>query len=229
MERELRAQCRALPLHEMGDPFLARRARASARHRASCTRINLERLATRGQRSRSGTACTWAIPDTLVGTDSHTPMINGIGVLAWGVGGLEAESVMFGMPVMLRIPDVIGVRLTGASARRACLRPILRSTVTERLRRRGDVRRVRRVLRPRCERRLSAGERCRRRQHGAGIWRFDRLFSHRSSRRFATCAQLDATSSKWRSCRAYAQRQHLWFDPDSRTALHRTSSRSTWA
>lgn len=74
--------------------------------------LNLERLATvvaakeiDGQR--------WAYPDTLIGTDSHTPMINGIGVLAWGVGGLEAESVIFDMPVMLRIPDVVGVRLSG--------------------------------------------------------------------------------------------------------------------
>ena len=56
----------------------------------------------------------WAVPDTLIGTDSHTPMVNGIGVLAWGVGGLEAESVMFGMPVMLRLPEVIGVRMTGS-------------------------------------------------------------------------------------------------------------------
>ena len=50
----------------------------------------------------------------MIGTDSHTPMVNGIGVLGWGVGGLEAQTVMFGMPTMLRIPDVIGVRLTGA-------------------------------------------------------------------------------------------------------------------
>ncbi|SFO03991.1 aconitate hydratase [Formivibrio citricus] len=74
--------------------------------------INLERLATVVSAKEEGGAL-WAYPDTLIGTDSHTPMINGIGVLAWGVGGLEAESVMFGMPVMLRIPDVIGVRLTG--------------------------------------------------------------------------------------------------------------------
>ena len=74
--------------------------------------INLERLATvvsvgevEGER--------WAYPDTLIGTDSHTPMINGIGILAWGVGGLEAESVIFDMPVMLRIPEIVGVRLTG--------------------------------------------------------------------------------------------------------------------
>ena len=55
----------------------------------------------------------WAVPDTLLGTDSHTPMINGIGVLAWGVGGLEAESAIFGMPVTLRLPDVLGVYLSG--------------------------------------------------------------------------------------------------------------------
>ncbi|MGQ0703025.1 MAG: aconitate hydratase AcnA [Gemmatimonadales bacterium] len=55
-----------------------------------------------------------AYPDTLVGTDSHTTMINGIGVLGWGVGGIEAEAVMLGQPYFMVIPDVIGVKLTGA-------------------------------------------------------------------------------------------------------------------
>lgn len=74
--------------------------------------LNLERLATVATvLNRDGKR--WAVPDTLIGTDSHTPMINGIGVLAWGVGGLEAESVFFGMPVALRVPEVVGVRLTG--------------------------------------------------------------------------------------------------------------------
>ncbi|WP_158915777.1 aconitate hydratase AcnA [Caulobacter sp. S45] len=74
--------------------------------------INLERLATVATTEvRGGVA--WACPDTLIGTDSHTPMINGLGVLGWGVGGLEAESVMFAMPVMMRAPSVVGVRLTG--------------------------------------------------------------------------------------------------------------------
>ena len=73
------------------------------------------------------------MPDTLIGTDSHTPMINGIGVLAWGVGGLEAESVMFGMPVMMRVPDVVGVRMTGR-LRQGVLATDLALTVTERLR-----------------------------------------------------------------------------------------------
>jgi len=75
--------------------------------------INLERLATVvATEQRKGES--WAVPDTLVGTDSHTPMVNGIGVLGWGVGGIEAEGVMFNVPVSLRVPDVIGVRLEGA-------------------------------------------------------------------------------------------------------------------
>lgn len=75
--------------------------------------INLEQLATIVVRNEVD-GIQWLYPDTLIGTDSHTPMINGLGVLGWGVGGLEAEGVMFGMPVMMRVPDVIGVRLTGA-------------------------------------------------------------------------------------------------------------------
>ncbi len=74
--------------------------------------LNLERLASVvATIEKDGRR--WAVPDTLIGTDSHTPMINGIGVLAWGVGGLEAESVFFGMPVSLRVPDVVGIYLTG--------------------------------------------------------------------------------------------------------------------
>ena len=62
----------------------------------------------------------------MIGTDSHTPMINGIGVLGWGVGGLEAQTVMFGMPTMLRIPDVVGVRLDRRACAPACSRPTWR-------------------------------------------------------------------------------------------------------
>jgi aconitate hydratase len=76
---------------------------------------------------------TWLVPDTLIGTDSHTPMINGIGVLGWGVGGLEAQAVMFGMPTMLRIPEVVGVRLRGA-LQAGVLATDLALTVTQRLR-----------------------------------------------------------------------------------------------
>ncbi len=98
--------------------------------------INLEQLATVVEvRTREDGACL-AMPDTLIGTDSHTPMINGIGVLAWGVGGLEAESVMFGMPVMMRLPEVIGVKLSGR-LREGVLATDLALTVTQRLRQRG--------------------------------------------------------------------------------------------
>ena len=58
-------------------------------------------------------------PDTLVGTDSHTTMINGLGIVGWGVGGIEAEAAMLGQPVYFLTPDVVGVHLTG-SLRRRC-------------------------------------------------------------------------------------------------------------
>ncbi|QYJ20614.1 aconitate hydratase AcnA [Achromobacter sp. ES-001] len=91
--------------------------------------INLEQLATVVCQGDDGLL----FPDMMIGTDSHTPMINGIGVLGWGVGGLEAQTVMFGMPTLLCIPDVIGVRLTGALAPGVTATD-LALTVTQRLR-----------------------------------------------------------------------------------------------
>ncbi|HEX2968568.1 MAG TPA: aconitate hydratase AcnA [Bacteroidales bacterium] len=73
-----------------------------------CHQVNLEYLAT-VVAAKDGIL----FPDTLVGTDSHTPMINGIGVLGWGVGGIEAEAVMLGQPMYFKMPEVIGLRLTG--------------------------------------------------------------------------------------------------------------------
>lgn len=73
-----------------------------------CHQVNLEYLA-KGIIARDG----WAFPDTLVGTDSHTPMVNGIGVIAWGVGGIEAEAAMLGQPIYFTCPQVIGLKLTG--------------------------------------------------------------------------------------------------------------------
>lgn len=75
--------------------------------------LNLERLASVVQVAEWQER-QWVFPDSLLGTDSHTPMIGGIGVLGWGVGGLEAESVMLGMPVSIRVPVVVGVHLSGA-------------------------------------------------------------------------------------------------------------------
>ena len=73
-----------------------------------CHQVNLEHLG-RVVNLRDGVA----FPDTLVGTDSHTTMINGLGILGWGVGGIEAEAVMLGQPVYMLVPRVVGVRLTG--------------------------------------------------------------------------------------------------------------------
>jgi len=74
--------------------------------------VNLEYLA-RGVMTNEVDGEEWVYPDTLVGTDSHTTMINGLGVLGWGVGGIEAEAAMLGQPVSMLIPDVVGVRMTG--------------------------------------------------------------------------------------------------------------------
>ena len=79
-----------------------------------------------------------AYPDTLVGTDSHTTMVNGLGVLGWGVGGIEAEAAMLGQPVSMLIPEVIGVRLTGR-LREGSTATDLVLTITEMLRKRGVV------------------------------------------------------------------------------------------
>ncbi len=79
-----------------------------------------------------------AYPDTLVGTDSHTTMVNGLGVVGWGVGGIEAEACMLGQPISMLVPDVLGVRLSGR-LREGVTATDLVLTVTERLRRHGVV------------------------------------------------------------------------------------------
>ncbi|MEP7233160.1 MAG: aconitase family protein, partial [Ginsengibacter sp.] len=73
-----------------------------------CHQVNLEYLS-KGVIERNGEV----FPDTLVGTDSHTPMVNGIGVVAWGVGGIEAEAALLGQPIYFIMPEVIGLKLTG--------------------------------------------------------------------------------------------------------------------
>jgi aconitate hydratase len=77
-----------------------------------CHQVNLEYLAQAVWTSENG-GDTYAYPDTLYGTDSHTTMVNGMGVLGWGVGGIEAEAAMLGQPIAMLIPDVIGFKLTG--------------------------------------------------------------------------------------------------------------------
>jgi aconitate hydratase len=99
--------------------------------------VNLEYLASVVM-SKTANGETVVFPDTLVGTDSHTTMINGLGVLGWGVGGIEAEAVLLGQPLYLLTPEVIGMRLTGALPEGATATDLV-LTVTQMLRKRGVV------------------------------------------------------------------------------------------
>ena len=81
-----------------------------------CHQVNLEHIAQAVWTSTAPDGTEIAYPDTCVGTDSHTTMINGLGVLGWGVGGIEAEAAMLGQPVSMLIPEVVGFKLTGAMA-----------------------------------------------------------------------------------------------------------------
>lgn len=98
-----------------------------------CHQVNLEYLA-QGVIERDG----WLFPDTLVGTDSHTPMVNGIGVVGWGVGGIEAEAAMLGQPIFFTCPEVIGLKLTGKIPE-ACTATDMVLSITKVLRDKGVV------------------------------------------------------------------------------------------
>jgi len=106
-----------------------------------CHQVNLEYLArtvwTRTDRVKGKTVTT-AYPDTLVGTDSHTTMVNGLAVLGWGVGGIEAEAAMLGQPISMLIPEVIGFRLTGRLPEGTTATDLV-LTVTQMLRKKGVV------------------------------------------------------------------------------------------
>jgi len=180
--------------------------------------INLEQLATVvTTEERDG--ATWIVPDMMIGTDSHTPMVNGIGVLGWGVGGLEAQTVMFGMPTMLRIPDVIGVRLVG-SLQPGSLATDLALTVTQRLRAIGVAGEFVEYFGPGVAT-LTAGERAvvanMAPEYGAttGYFAIDQ----------STLDYLRATGraeAHLRRVEAYARRAGLWFDPEATPRYTRT-------
>jgi aconitate hydratase len=103
-----------------------------------CHQVNLEYLARAVWSSADAAGETVAYPDTLVGTDSHTTMVNGLGVLGWGVGGIEAEAAMLGQPVSMLIPEVVGFRLTGTLAEGITATDLV-LTVTQMLRKKGVV------------------------------------------------------------------------------------------
>ncbi|WP_026379930.1 aconitate hydratase AcnA [Afifella pfennigii] len=106
-----------------------------------CHQVNLEYLAqtvwTR-EEAEDGATVTYAFPDTLVGTDSHTTMVNGLSVLGWGVGGIEAEAAMLGQPISMLIPEVIGFGLTGRLPEGTTATDLV-LTVTQMLRQKGVV------------------------------------------------------------------------------------------
>ncbi|MFC2994152.1 aconitate hydratase AcnA [Acinetobacter sichuanensis] len=102
-----------------------------------CHQVNLEYLAQTVWLGESE-GVSFAFPDTLVGTDSHTTMINGLGVLGWGVGGIEAEAAMLGQPISMLIPEVIGFKLTG-KLREGITATDLVLTITQMLRKKGVV------------------------------------------------------------------------------------------
>jgi aconitate hydratase len=103
-----------------------------------CHQVNLEYIARCVWTTETAEGETLAYPDTLVGTDSHTTMVNGLGVLGWGVGGIEAEAAMLGQPVSMLIPEVVGFRLDG-QLREGITATDLVLTVTQMLRQKGVV------------------------------------------------------------------------------------------
>ena len=103
-----------------------------------CHQVNLENLALCIWSSEDQSGETVAYPDTLVGTDSHTTMVNGLGVLGWGVGGIEAEAAMLAQPVSMLIPEVVGFRLSG-ELKEGITATDLVLTVTQMLRAKGVV------------------------------------------------------------------------------------------
>lgn len=175
--------------------------------------INLEQLATVVCTGKGADGEPWVMPDMMIGTDSHTPMINGIGVLGWGVGGLEAQTVMFGMPTMLRVPDVIGVELNGR-LRPGVLATDLALTVTHLLRGMGVSGEFVEYFGPGVAT-LSAGERSvvanMAPEYGAttGYFPVD-------ERTLDYLRQTGRSEQAIGLVRTYLQRTGLWFDPQAR-------------
>ncbi len=151
-----------------------------------------------------------AYPDTLVGTDSHTVMVNGLGVLGWGVGGIEAEAAMLGQPVSMLIPLVVGVKLTGRLREGATATDLV-LTVTEMLRKHGVVGKFVEYFGPGL-RGFVAGRSRDRRQHGAGVWRDLRNFPDRQRNVCATCGSPGAAEEQIALVEAYSREQGLFHD-----------------
>ena len=103
-----------------------------------CHQVNLEYLGQTVWTDKDPSGAEVAYPDTLVGTDSHTTMVNGLAILGWGVGGIEAEAAMLGQPISMLIPEVVGFKLTGALKEGVTATDLV-LTVTQMLRKKGVV------------------------------------------------------------------------------------------
>ena len=187
-----------------------RRSRASRpcrRTPASCTRSTWST-----SRASSSTTSDVLYPDTLVGTDSHTTMINGLGVLGWGVGGIEAEAAMLGQPMSMLVPRVVGFKLSRRAARgRHGDRPRAhRHADAARARRGGQVRRVLRAGRPE----PAAGRPGHDRQHVAGV-RLDLRDLPDRRGDPALPRVLRPRAEHIELVEAYARAQGLWHDEHS--------------
>ncbi len=174
-----------------------------------CHQVNLEYLAQVVWTTEEG-GKTIAYPDTLVGTDSHTTMVNGLAVLGWGVGGIEAEAAMLGQPISMLIPEVVGFKLTG-KLREGATATDLVLTVTQMLRKKGVVGKFVEFYGPGLS---EPGARRPRdhRQHGAGIRRHLRLLPDRRRDAALSHASPAATPQQVALVEAYAKAQGLWRD-----------------
>ena len=178
-----------------------------------CHQVNLEYLAQTVWTKKANGGNPRRLPRHLVGTDSHTTMVNGLAVLGWGVGGIEAEAAMLGQPISMLIPEVIGFRLhRQAEGRRHRHRPRADRHPDAAQARRG--RQVRRVLRRRPRQSVARGSR-HHRQHGAGIRRHLRLLPGR--RGDAHLSQGDGARTKRRIAlvEAYTKAQGLCREADT--------------
>ena len=179
-----------------------------------CHQVNLEYLAT-VVATRDGKA----FPDTLVGTDSHTPMVNGLGVVGWGVGGIEAEAAMLGQPISMLIPPVVGFKLAGELPEGATATDLV-LTVTERLRKHGVVGKFVEFYGPGCvnvpvENRATIGNMSP--EYGSTITIFP--VDDQTLRYLRFTGRPEETVAL---VEAYAKEQGLWLDPSATPAFSET-------
>ena len=186
-----------------------------------CHQVNLEHIARAVWSSEDPDGTLVAYPDTCVGTDSHTTMINGLGVLGWGVGGIEAEAAMLGQPISMLIPEVVGFRLEGALAEGVTATDLV-LTCTQMLRNHGVVGRFVEFYGPGVAR-LSLADRA--------------TIANMSPEYGATCGifgiddkTLDYLRLTGRSedqialVEAYCRTQGMWFDPNAEPVFSSTLS-----